>query len=83
MDRFFAHGRDVVDAAQPSTTVWFAFRLGPTTYGAFASFANDQDRQALLSAGGPRSVRDNAHLFLAPPTFEQVDIITARQAPAN
>lgn len=80
IDRFFAHGRAVVDATQPHTTVWFAYRLGPTTFGAFAAFDNDEDRQALLSAGGPRSAVDNAHLFLAPPTFEQVDIITARQA---
>ena len=76
---FFGDGRAVVDATQPHTTVWFAYRLGPNTYGAVASFANDEDRRALLSAGGPRSARDNADLFVVPPTFEQVDLVAARQ----
>lgn len=67
IERFFRNGRAIVDASQPATTVWFAYRLGPTTYGAFASFATDEDRQALLSAGGPRSSREHADLFLRLP----------------
>ena len=37
--RFFSEGRTIVEN-QPETTGWFAFRLGPTTYCAFASFAH-------------------------------------------
>jgi hypothetical protein len=79
IERFFRNGRAIVETSQPATTVWFAYRVGPSTYGAFASFANDEDRQALLSAGGPRSSRDNVGLFVRPPTFEQVDIVAVRQ----
>lgn len=80
--RFFDDGRAIVDVTPPATTVLFAYRLGPTTYGAFASFANYVDRPALLSAGGPQSTRDNAELFVTPRTFEQVDILAARKARA-
>ena len=77
-EQFFQNGRIVVDQ-QPATTVWFAFRLGPTTYGAFAAFASDEDREALLSAGGPKMAQSNSDLFERPPSFERVDIVAARQ----
>lgn len=74
---FFDNGRLVVET-QPSTTRWYAFRVGPTTYGAFAVFADEADREALLAAGGPKSARTNAGLFAGPPTFEKVDIVATR-----
>jgi hypothetical protein len=77
VERFFRQGQLVVQG-QPETTQWFAYRLGTTTYGAFATFANEEDRDALLSAGGPRSSRENADLFEHPPSFEKVDIVAAR-----
>jgi hypothetical protein len=74
---FFDNGRLVVET-QPGTTRWYAFQVGPTTYGAFAVFADEADRDALLAAGGPQSSRTNADLFERPPTFEKVDIIASR-----
>jgi hypothetical protein len=74
---FFDHGRSIVEG-QPAGTLWFAFRRGPTTYGAFAVFADAEDREALLSSGGPALSRSNAQLFASPPTFERVDVIAAR-----
>ena len=78
-ERFFRQGQLVVEG-QPETTQWFAYRLNATTYGAFAVFANDEDREALLLAGGPRSSQENANLFEQAPTFEKVDIVAARPA---
>lgn len=48
---FFRSGKPIVER-QPPATVWFAYRLGPALYGAFAAFASAEDRQALLSPGG-------------------------------
>jgi hypothetical protein len=79
---FFRGGKPIVDR-QPAMTVWFAYRLGPGLYGAFAAFASDEDRQALLSSGGPREAAANAGLFVRAPSFELVDIIEARQAEAR
>ncbi len=79
IEQFFSNGRRVVDG-QPETTQWFAYRVGPTTYGAFAVFANDADRDALLSAGGPRASRESAELFARPPTFEKVEVVASRTA---
>jgi hypothetical protein len=77
--RFFEEGLAVVEE-QPATTRWFAFRLGPTTYGAFATFANEEDRNALLSTGGPVSTKRHSELFAQPPTFENFDVLEARHS---
>ena len=60
--QFFEHGRAIVQE-QPSSTTWFAFRIDQTTYGAFAAFASEEDRTALLSTGGPVSSQTYAELF--------------------
>ncbi|MGI9009099.1 MAG: hypothetical protein ACR2FU_23420 [Streptosporangiaceae bacterium] len=76
-ERFFQGGKLVVEG-QPATTQWFAFHLAATTYGAFAVFACEEDREALLSSGGPRASRESANLFARAPSFEKVDIVAAR-----
>jgi hypothetical protein len=76
--QFFEHGRAIVEGQPPSTT-WFAFRIDQTTYGAFAAFASEEDRTALLSTGGPVSSQTHAELFTGPPTFEMVELIEVRQ----
>jgi hypothetical protein len=80
ISRFFAEGRAIV-AGQPASTGWYAARVGPTTYAAFAVFATEADRDALLSAGGPVLSKTYGHLFAVPPTFDKVDIVEHR-APA-
>jgi hypothetical protein len=80
-EHFFADGKLLVDH-QPATTMWFAFRLAPNKYGAFAAFANEADREALLAAGGPTLAAENRTRFAQPPRFDKVDIVAARLAAA-
>ena len=47
VERFFLEGLPIVQR-QPASTAWYAFRLGPTTFGAFAAFANEEDRHAFF-----------------------------------
>jgi hypothetical protein len=79
MAAFFREGLPFV-AEQPETTMWFAFCVNKTTYGAFAAFADDRDRDALLSSGGPQLAKKYGHLFTSPPTFDKVDLLEARIA---
>lgn len=79
VERFLKEGLAIVEQ-QPATTRWFAFRLGPTTYGAFATFANEEDRNALLSTGGPVSAKSHSGLFAQRPTFEKFDVLEARHS---
>jgi hypothetical protein len=81
ISRFFAEGRIIVEG-QPASTGWYAARLGPSTFVAFAVFATEADRDALLAAGGPVLSKVYGHLFAAPPTFDKADIVEHR-APAT
>jgi quinol monooxygenase YgiN len=77
VEHFFQGGLPIVQR-QPASTVWYAFRLGPTTFGAFAAFANEEERHALLSVGGPVLAERYSDLFAQPPTFQKVDILAAK-----
>jgi quinol monooxygenase YgiN len=60
-------------AEQESTTpVWFALRLGPSTFGIFDAFADDAGRQAHLT--GPNA----SALLSKAPQIELVDLLAVK-----
>jgi quinol monooxygenase YgiN len=65
--------------AEPATTVWFALKLGPSTFGIFDAFADDAGRQAHLAGRIAAALMAKAPELLAqPPTIEKVDILAAK-----
>ena len=61
------------------TTVWFALKLGPSTFGVFDAFADDAGRQAHLN--GPIAqalMAQAAALFAVPPTIEPLEVLGAK-----
>jgi len=68
----------LVVGRQPVTTLWIGFRITDTKYGAFAAFATEADREALLAAGGPRLAPKYGYIFAEPLSFEKVDIVASR-----
>ena len=67
-------------ANQESTTpVWFALRLGPSTFGIFDAFADEAGRSAHLSGPIAAALMANAPDLLAePPQIERVDVLGAK-----
>ena len=67
-------------ARQETTTpVWFALRLGPTTFAVFDAFQDDAGRQAHLT--GPIAQALMAHapnLLAAPPVIEPLDVLGSK-----
>ncbi len=64
---------------EAATVVWFALRLGPSTFGIFDAFPDEAGRKAHL--GGPiaAALMAKAADFLAePPKIEQVDVLAAK-----
>jgi len=65
--------------AEASTTVWFALRLGPSTFGVFDAFADDTGRSAHLAGPIAAALMANASTLLSqPPLIEKVDVIAAK-----
>lgn len=64
---------------ETGTTVWFALRLGPTTFGIFDAFATEEDRGAHLQGKIAAALMENAPKFLVEaPEILPVDIIAAK-----
>jgi quinol monooxygenase YgiN len=65
--------------AEPATTVWFALRLGPSTFGIFDAFPDDAGRQAHLTGPIAEALMAKApELLSKPPSIEQVDVLAAK-----
>ncbi|HEX6364385.1 MAG TPA: antibiotic biosynthesis monooxygenase [Albitalea sp.] len=64
---------------EAATTVWFALRLGPSTFGIFDAFADDTGRQAHLNGPIAAALMAKASELLAkPPQIDQVDVLAAK-----
>jgi quinol monooxygenase YgiN len=62
-----------------ATTVWFALRLGPSTFGIFDAFADDSGRDAHLAGPIARALMARAgELLAAPPVIDKVDVLAAK-----
>jgi quinol monooxygenase YgiN len=64
---------------ETKTPVWFALRLGPSTFGIFDAFANEADRKAHLAGPIAAALMANASALLAkPPQIEQVELLASK-----
>jgi quinol monooxygenase YgiN len=64
---------------EPETIVWFALRLGPTSFGIFDAFPNDSGRQAHLRGQLAAALMAKASELLAkPPSIEKVQVLAAK-----
>jgi len=63
------------------TPVWFALRLGPSTFGVFDAFHDEQGRQNHLNGPIAQALMAQApHLLSSPPVIEQVEVLGAKLA---
>jgi quinol monooxygenase YgiN len=61
------------------TPVWFALRLGPTTFGIFDAFTDEAGRQAHLNGAIAQALMARASELLAqPPSIEPIEILGAK-----
>ncbi len=62
-----------------TTPIWFALRLGPTTFGVFDAFTDERGRQAHLDGPIARALMAQAsELFAKPPVIEQIEVLGAK-----
>jgi quinol monooxygenase YgiN len=64
---------------EKTTPIWFALRLGPSTFGVFDAFAGEAARQAHLKGPIAQALMAAASQLLAkPPTIEPIDVLGAK-----
>ncbi len=75
---FLRSARDLVDA-ELLTAVWFAVRLGPTTFGIFDAFEREDGRDAHLDGRIAAALKHKAgDLLAAPPAIEPLDVLAEK-----
>jgi len=80
-DEVLAFLRQGLQMANQETTtpLWFALRLGPTTFAIFDSFTDESGRKAHLNGPIADALMAQAPTLLsAPPSIESLDVIGAK-----
>lgn len=78
VEQFLRSGLPLVND-EPATTAWFGIRLGPSTFGIFDAFPDENGRQAHLSGKIAAALMAKAgELFSKPPSIEKVDVLAAK-----
>jgi quinol monooxygenase YgiN len=64
---------------ETTTPIWFALKLGPTTFGIFDAFTDESGRQAHLNGPIAKALMAQApDLFSKPPVIERIDVLGAK-----
>ena len=64
---------------ETTTPLWFALRLGPTTFAVFDSFNDEAGRQNHLNGPIAKALMAQApNLFATPPVIERLDVLGAK-----
>jgi len=73
--KFLEKGLELANQ-EKTTPLWFALRLGPSTFGVFDSFTDETGRQAHLNGPIAKALMGQAaELFSQPPTIELIDVL--------
>jgi quinol monooxygenase YgiN len=61
---------------ETTTPVWFALRLGPTTFGIFDAFKDEAGRQAHLNGPIAKALMAKApELLASPPVIDKLEVL--------
>ncbi len=65
--------------AEPATTVWFGIQLGPSTFGIFDAFPDEDGREAHLAGKVAETLFAKAsELFAAEPSIQKIDVLASK-----
>ena len=76
--RFLNEGLALVEG-EPKTVRWFAIEFGPSSFGIFDAFPDEDGRQAHLSGEVATALRENTGELFERPTIERLDVVAEKQ----
>jgi hypothetical protein len=78
VENFLNQGLSLVQE-EPKTVRWFAIRFGPSSFGIFDAFPDDDGRQAHLNGAVAQALGENTGKLIGEPTIEQVDVVAEKE----
>ncbi len=79
---FLTEARSIV-MEEPGTVAWFAIRLGPSTFGVYDVFPDEDARDAHLAGGVGQALGPNTGVLFSEPQIEQIDILADKMPAAS
>ena len=77
LEQFLTGAQSLVEQ-EDGTTVWYAVKFGPSTFGIFDAFEGEDGRQAHLNGAVAQALGEHPELFASPPEIEQVDVLASK-----
>lgn len=75
----FLRGAQSIVEGEPATTSWFAVQFGPTSFGVFDTFPDDNGRQAHLTGKVAEALMTRSEeLFVVPPDIQHLDLLASK-----
>jgi len=74
---FLTQARSIV-MEEPGTVAWFAIQFGPSTFGVYDVFPDDEARDAHLAGGVGQALGPNTGVLFSEPQVEKIDILAAK-----
>ncbi len=79
VENFLKSALDMAEDEE-DTIEWFALKLGPSTFGIFDTFKNEEGREAHLSGKIAAALMEHADDLLAtPPVIEKVELLAVKE----
>ena len=76
--RFLEGGLPIVEE-EPATITWYAIKLGPSTFGIFDTFPDEQGREAHLAGRVAAALMAKAPELLAgAPSIQKLEVLAAK-----
>lgn len=75
---FLNQGLSIVEG-EPKTVRWFAVQFGPSSFGIFDAFPDEDGRQAHLSGEVGKALGENTDVLFEKPTIEELDVVAEKQ----
>lgn len=63
---------------EPGTVAWFAIQFGPSTFGVYDVFPDDEARDAHLAGGVGQALGPNTGVLFSEPQIEKIDILAEK-----
>lgn len=77
----FLKGARAIVMDEPGTVAWFAIQFGPSSFGVYDVFPDDEARDAHLAGGVGQALGPNTGVLFSEPQIERIDIL-AEKLPA-
>ncbi|GAA4852668.1 hypothetical protein GCM10023201_52190 [Actinomycetospora corticicola] len=77
VENFLRQGLNLVEQ-EPGTVRWFALRFGPSSFGIYDAFPDDDGRRTHLSGAVAQALQDNTGVLFTAPSIEPVDVIAEK-----